>query len=191
MTRGDGPPPAEPAHDPAPEPPRGLLRTLFPPAPPLPSRPDPLAGFDRQGPLRPLRERWFLLRSNLPAWTLPAILALVGYVGSRLYAQGILGFVGMFLLFGGLIAAGWYGWQRPTLYGTAAGLVAFVLATSFVLVYFAGLGISPETFTGAELLAILVEALYLVGLGFVGGWYGGYLRRRQAALAPPAPRRRR
>ena len=61
-----------------------FLTRIFPPAPPLPGRPDPLAGFDRSGPLRPVRERLFLLRSNLLAWVVPGIVAFFGFIASHL-----------------------------------------------------------------------------------------------------------
>lgn len=192
--RGELPETNDEAAEPAPEAerPRGLLRTLFPPAPPLPGRPDPLAGFDPDGPLRPVRERWFLLRTSPLVWILPGIVTVIGYVASRFYARNFLGLLGMFVLFGALIAAGWFGWRRPALYGTAAGFVGFLLATALVLWFFAGMGAPPQTFsTSVLLVSLAVEALYLIGLGFLGGWYGGYLRRRQAAIAPTSARRRR
>lgn len=169
----------------------GLLSRIFPPAPPLPNRPDPLAGFDRAGPMRPVRERTFLLRQNLAAWLLPGIGALVGNFAFRFYAEGFLGLIGMFLMFGSLIAAGWYGWQRPALFGTAAALLAFLIMTTIVLADFAARGAGPQTFTTAQVaLSILTEAVYQAGLGFIGGWYGGYLRRRQASLTTEVRRRR-
>lgn len=175
-----------------PEPRPGLLTRLFPPAPPLPNRPDPLAGFDPSGPLRPVRERAFLLRSNLAAWLLPGILAFVGYMASLFYQASILGLIGTFLLFGSLIAAGWFGWQRPTLYGTAASLVSYVLVTSLILVQLGQMGADVETLGPERVIPDLVlRALYQAGLGFLGGWYGGYLRRRQTHMAATERRRRR
>jgi hypothetical protein len=170
----------------------GFLGRLFPPAPPLPDRPDPLAGFDREGPVRPVRERAFLLRSNLLAWILPGIGAFIGFFASLFYAQGFLGLLGTFLLFGALIAAGWFGWQRPTLFGTAAALVSFLLSAGLILTTFAARGAGPDTFgTPAQVAAELaIQAAYQAGLGFLGGWYGGYLRRRQAQLSAQTRRRR-
>ena len=181
------------ADDPSPTARRsGLLSRLFPPAPPLPNRPDPLAGFDRTGPLRPVRERLFLLRRNVLAWLVPAVVAFVGFFASIFYAQGMLGLVGTFVLFGALIAAGWFGWQRPTLYGTAAGVLGYLMATGLVLVSYATGGISPESFgtPGEVALNLLIQGLYPAGIGFLGGWYGGYLRRRQTQLAAESRRRR-
>lgn len=170
----------------------GLLTRLFPPAPPLPNRPDPLAGFDATGPMRPVRERLFLLRSNLLAWVLPGIVAFFGFFASVFYAQGFLGLLGTFVLFGALIAAGWFGWQRPTLFGTAAALISFVLSAAFILWTFGSQGAGPDTFgtPGQVATELFLQAAYQAGLGFLGGWYGGYLRRRQTQLSSEARRRR-
>src|SRR5690606_19250990 len=181
--------------DAAPEPEQrggGFLTRLFPPAPPLPNRPDPLAGFDPAGPMRPVRERVFLLRSNLLAWVLPGIVAFFGFFASIFYAQGFLGLIGTFLLFGALIAAGWFGWQRPTLFGTAAAIISFILSAAFILWTFAQQGAGPDTFgtPGQVAVELLLQAAYQAGLGFLGGWYGGYLRRRQTQLSSEVRRRR-
>jgi hypothetical protein len=170
----------------------GFLTRLFPPAPPLPNRPDPLAGFDSSGPLRPVRERAFLLRRNLPAWVVTGALAFVGYLGSAIYGNTIPGLLGNFLLFGSLIAAGWFGWQRPTLFGTAASLLSFVLAVGWIVTDFALRGAGPDTFgtSGNALASLVLRAVYQGALGFLGGWYGGYLRRRQTQLSAQSRRRR-
>ena len=168
----------------------GFLTRLFPPAPPLPNKPDPLAGFDPSGPLRPVRERVFLLSRNLPAWVVTGMLAFIGYLASAFYGNGLLGLAGNFLLFGALIAAGWFGWQRPTLYGTAASMLTYVLVTTYVLVSFAQRGASPDTFGSDLFVSLVLRALYQAGLGFLGGWYGGYLRRRQTQLSGQARQRR-
>jgi hypothetical protein len=190
--RGEYAEPEPEAREPEDPPPRGgFLSRLFPPAPPLPNRPDPLAGFDPDGPLRPVRERLFLLRRSPLAWILPAIGALVGNFAFRFYDQGLLGLLGMVLMFGALIAAGWYGWRRPTLYGAAAGLLAFAFLATLVIVDFTVQGAGPATFTAPQLLiSIVMEAAYQTGLGFIGGWYGGYLRRRQTAISGEVRRRR-
>jgi hypothetical protein len=195
--RGEMPeqdPDDEPESDPQPRAASGgFLRRLFPPAPPLPNRPDPLKGFDPSGPMRPVRERIFLLRSNLLAWAPFGIVAVFGYFAFRYYQQGVLGLLGMFVLFGALIAAGWIGWQRPTLFGTAAGVLNFVIVTAVILNFFGSLGVGPDAFgSPAEVIVTLtVEGLYQAGLGFIGGWYGGYLRRRQAQLSADVRRTRR
>jgi hypothetical protein len=170
----------------------GLLTRLVPPAPPLPNRGDPLAGFDGTGPMRPVRERLFLLRSNLLSWVLPGVVAFFGFFASIFYAQGFLGLLGTFMLFGALIAAGWFGWQRPTLFGTAAALISFILSAAFILWTFASQGAGPDTFgtPGQVATELFLQAAYQAGLGFLGGWYGGYLRRRQTQLSSEVRRRR-
>ena len=170
----------------------GFLTRIFPPAPQLPNRPDPLAGYPGGGPLRFITERLYLLRRNALAWILPGIISFVGYVTSFGYGNGIIGLLGTFVLFGSLIAAGWFGWQRPALFGVAAALLGFVIASVVVLLSFAQMGAGPDTFGTAQLFSQVVQALYMGGLGFLGGWYGGYLRRRQTQLsAAQAPRNRR
>ena len=180
---------------PEPEPVRarggGILSRMFPPAPPLAGRPDPFAGYTGGGSLRPVSSRLHLLRRAPLAWLVPGIGAFVGYIASLSYGGGLLGLLGTFILFGSLIAAGWFGWARPTLFGTAAALVGFILATALVLLTFAQQGAGPGTF-GVELIGqLFLQALYLSGLGFLGGWYGGYLRRRQAQLSAQRARSRR
>lgn len=171
----------------------GILGRIFPPAPPLPNRPDPLAGFDRTGPLRPIRERLFLLRSNLIAWVVPGVLAFVGFLASVFYARGLLGLLGTLVLFGSLVAAGWYGWQRPTLYGTAASVLGYLFSAGLILYSFASQGAGVDTFGTPASVAVrlLTDGVIQAGLGFLGGWYGGYLRRRQTQLSGQAQRRRR
>ena len=170
----------------------GFLRRLFPPAPALPGRPDPLAGFDPSGPLRPIRERAFLLRSNLLAWLGMGVIAFLGFFASTFYGGDVLGLIGTFALFSALIGAGWLGWQRPTLFGTAAGIVAYILGAGMILFMFAQLGAAPETFgTPIQVIGqLLVQGAYQAGLGFLGGWYGGYLRRRQSQISIDARRKR-
>jgi hypothetical protein len=182
----------EPEPEPQAAPSRGgFLQRLFPPAPPLPNKPDPFTGFDRSGPLRPVRERLFLLRRNLVAWVVPGVLAFIGYLASAFYLDGLISLLGTFLMFGALIAAGWFGWERPTLFGTAASLLSYVMLTVLVIVQLSQMGVGPDTLGPAQVLPdLLLRAVYQGGLGFLGGWYGGYLRRRQTQLsATQRPRR--
>ncbi len=184
--RGDYSEPETTDPEPAARPQRGgFLSRMFPPAPPLPNRPDPLAGFTGRGPLRPITESLFLLRRNPFAWVLPGVVAFVGFFASFSYPTGLLGMLGTFLLFGALIAAGWFGWQRPALFGVAAALVGFFIATAIVLFSFSQQGATPDTFgEPAQVIGQLVlQGLYQSALGFLGGWYGGYLRRRQTQLS--------
>jgi hypothetical protein len=183
--RGELPDEEEP--EPIAEAPRergSFLTRMFPPAPPLPGLTDPLAGSGGSGLLRPISERLYLLRRNLLAWVLPGIGAFIGYIASLSYGgANVLGLVGTFIMFGALIAAGWFGTQRPTLFGTAAGFIGFVFASALVLFSFAERGAGIDTFGVGAIGQLFVQGLYLSGLGFIGGWYGGYLRRRQTQLS--------
>jgi hypothetical protein len=163
----------------------GLLSRIFPPAPPLAGKPNPLAGFDGSGPLRPVTERLYLLRHNLLAWIGGGAIAFFGLVASLTYGSTLLGYIGTFVLFGALIAAGWFGWQRPTLFGAAAAAVAFVLTVGLVTLFFSSQGAGIGAFgTPLEVAGgWALQGVYYLGLGFLGGWYGGYLRRRQSALS--------
>jgi len=192
--RGDYSEPETSEPEPAPRPQRGgFLSRMFPPAPPLPNRPDPLAGFTGSGPLRPVTETLFLLRRNPLAWILPGVVAFVGFFASFSYPTGLLGMLGTFLLFGALIAAGWFGWQRPALFGVAAALIGFIIATAIVLFSFSQQGATPDTFgEPAQVIGqLFLQGLYQSALGFLGGWYGGYLRRRQTQLSGDQASRRR
>lgn len=167
----------------------GLFSRLFPAAPPLPNRVDPLAKFDRSGPLRPLRERIYLLRRNPLAWMLPSLACFVGYYLSETNRGNTLGLVGMFLTFGSLIAAGWFGWQRPALFGTLTALIAFAMVWGIFLATVAERAGDPTLGSPLELASLLLlQAVIQGGLGFLGGWYGGYLRRRQAQVSADARR---
>ncbi len=66
-----------------------------------------------------------------------------------------------------------------------------MLATALIVFFFARAGATPETFgTPAEVIGqLFVQAIYQAVLGFLGGWYGGYLRRRQTALNTQTRRR--
>lgn len=169
----------------------GFLTRVFPPAPPLPGKPDPLRGFDPAGPMRPVRERVFLLRANPWAWIPTGIVAFLGFYASFPYQGSILSLIATFAQFGALIAAGWFGWQRPTLYGTAAGVLGGLLTTLFVVIGFLQIGADPESLGGPGSIVAngVITILYQAAFGFLGGWYGGYLRRRQAQVRATVRRR--
>jgi hypothetical protein len=160
-----------------------LLSRIFPAAPPLPGRPDPMRDFDRTGSMTPIRERIFLLRRNPMAWMLTGALSFLGLYASFFYSASFIGLIATFVQFGALIAAGWLGWQRPTLYGTAAGALGGTLTAALVLLDFARLGIGTEDIgPGTVVTQVLVTIAWQAAFGFLGGWYGGYLRRRQAQI---------
>lgn len=184
--RGELPPDEPTGDDTDPTPPRGgCLGRLFPAAPPLPNRPDPLATFNRRWPLRPVRERIYLLRRNPLPWVLPSLTCFIGYYLSETNRGNTLGLIATFLTFGSVIAAGWFGWQRPSLFGTVTALIAFVLFWAVVILTVAERGAGPTDFGEPMELAasFLLQGVIQGGLGFLGGWYGGYLRRRQAQVA--------
>lgn len=163
--------------------PRGILGRLFPPAPPLPNRPDPLAGLGYQGPFRSVVGGGYLLATNPRAWLLPAMpwaaAQSLAYLSPPTYSpiQIITVLVSVFAL----IAAGWIGWQRPWLFGLAAAVAGTMIEGIFLAFLLGPLGIDEmsvsRVFTGIVVFQILQLQWILGGLI---GWYGGYLRRRMA-----------
>jgi hypothetical protein len=158
----------------------------------LPGKGDPLAGFTYRGRFRGyVSGAWLLARHPL-AWGVAAIgwavlqLALLIVPRENLVAFAItLGQYGL------LIGAGWFGWWRPWLFGTAAGVlgVIFHALIAGLITIQAGEGLSAAGAVVTSLTALLV----LYGLvGAFAGFYGGYLRRRMAinAKAPAKGKRR-
>jgi hypothetical protein len=167
-----------------PRPGGSFLSRLFPPAPPLPGKPDPLAGFTYQGPLRGVVAGLYLLvRHPLPWIGMGAVWA---FGRLLLPFNPVLAIVSSLVAFGALIAAGWIGWPRPWLFGLAASVVGILLyATIFGLL----LGpVHPEySETDVFFGSVYQEVLAFQPLfGAIAGWYGGYLRRRMAAAGASA-----
>lgn len=168
------------------------LERLIPPAPPLPGKGDPLAGFTYTGGGRRIVEYGYLLWRNLPAWILPGLVWLV--VSLVPPSDQILALVSSIVAYIALIGAGWIGWQRPWLYGVAAALLGWLPIVAYTMATY---GSNPSAFaasdgtipTSGQLLSVLAvrTAMQLV-LGAVAGFYGGYLRRRLADQRPPAQR---
>lgn len=175
---------------PTPPPRGGFLTRIFPPAPPLPGRPDPLAGFRYQGALRPVLSGLYLLARNPLAWIVPG---LVWMLASLVDPRNFAGLVASLLSFGVLIAAGWYGWQRPWLFGLAAAVLGFVAQVGVVLYFFTSQGAAGALPLDQVALSVALRGFIQGTIGFLSGWYGGYLRRRQAQVRtePPRPRTRR
>jgi hypothetical protein len=118
-----------------------LLSRLFPPAPPLPGRGDPMRGFSYDGPLPGVVSGlWLLARNPLP-WILGGALWAAGQL---FRTDSLVGVVALFASFAGLIGAGWLGWQRPWLFGLAAGIVGWLVLLG---AYF-GLSAALPTATG-------------------------------------------
>jgi hypothetical protein len=170
----------------------GFLGRLFPPAPPLPNRPDPLAGFAYQGPFRSVAAAGYLLAHNPRAWLLPAIpwaaAQALSYLSPPDYnpLQLITLLVSVFAV----IAAGWIGWQRPWLFGLAAVVAGTLVEAIFISLLLGPLGIGDNDRLAYFIGIIVFQIVQLQWLlGALIGWYGGYLRRRMAVAQPPPQRR--
>lgn len=163
-----------------------LMQRLFPPAAPLPGKPDPLAGFTYTGRLRPVVSSLWLIPRNLFAGVLMGILWAAAYIITVQYARSIVGSIASFASFGALVAAGWIGWQRPWLYGLAAAVIGYILYTIYVVIALAGNpALSQPGATSEAALFLLTNGVLQAGIGALAGFYGGYLRRR---MADPATR---
>ena len=170
--------------------PRGsFLTRLFPPAPPLPGKPDPLTGFAYQGPLRGVMAGAYLLARQPVPWL--GMGALWAVARLTLPFGDLITIFASILSFGALIAAGWIGWPRPWLFGLMASFVGILLyATIFGLL----VGPAQDDFTTSDVMlgTASQEVVQLQPLfGLVAGWYGGYLRRRMAAAPSASAARRR
>jgi hypothetical protein len=163
-----------------------LLQRLFPPAAPLPGKPDPFAGFTYDGPLRPVVANLWLIPRNPFAGVAMGILWAAAYIITLQYARSVVGSIASFVSFGALVAAGWIGWQRPWLYGLAAALIGYLLYTGYVVYALAGDPLINEPGAASTAATYLfTNGLLQLGIGALAGFYGGYLRRR---LADPATR---
>jgi hypothetical protein len=157
-----------------------FLVRLFPPAPPLPGKGDPLAGFTYTGRYRGLVSgAWLLARHPLPwgaagaGW---AVLQLLLLLTAR---QNLAAFAITLGQYGLLIGAGWIGWWRPWLFGTAAGVFGVILQA--VIAGLVTLQAGEDFSAAMAVIGSLTALLVLYGLvGAFAGFYGGYLRRRMA-----------
>jgi hypothetical protein len=171
--------------------PPNLLGRLFPPAPPLPGKGDPLAGFTYRGRFRGLVSGAWLLARHPLSWGAAAsgwaILQLALLVTAQENAIAFAITLGQYAL---LIGAGWFGWWRPWLFGVAAGVFGVVLHA-----FIAGLVVMQAGEAPANAVTVLGSLMALIPLyGLVGafaGFYGGYLRRRMASPAPTGKGKRR
>jgi hypothetical protein len=174
----------------APRPP-SLLSRIFPAAPPLAGKGDPLAGFTYRGRFRGLvAGAWLLFRHPLP-WGIAAagwaVLQLALLVTPR---QNLVAFAITLGQYGLLIGAGWFGWQRPWLFGAAAGVIGVVIHALIagIVTIQAGEG-APAAIS---VIGSLTALVFLYGLvGAFAGFYGGYLRRRMAAQSTSTAKGRR
>ncbi len=169
-----------------------LIDRLFPPAAPLPGRPDPLAGYHYSGPLRPVVTTWYLLMRNPLVWIAMGVAWAITYFLQIVFGSSALGIVASMLSFVVLIAAGWLGWQRPWAYGLAASIVGFLLYAIFLLLNLLRIPADGPVFNTGEFVVYVLSYLVLQAvIGVVAGFYGGYLRRRLAEPRPDQRNRRR
>jgi hypothetical protein len=172
-------------------PPPNILTRLFPPAPPLAGKGDPLAGFTYTGRFRGLVSgAWLLFKHPLPWGAAAAGWALLQLALLVLPRQNLVAFAITLGQYGLLIGAGWVGWQRPWLFGVAAGVFGVILhaVIAGLVTMQAGEGFPAALAVIGSLSALLV----LYGLvGAFAGFYGGYLRRRMAKPAPAGNKGRR
>jgi hypothetical protein len=173
-----------------------LFERLFPPAAPLPGKPDPMAGFTYSGRFRPVVSGLWLLPRNLFAGVAMGVLWTAAYIMVDQYPGTIIGSVASFVSFGALVAAGWIGWQRPWLFGFAAAAIGYLLyAPYFIYAVATRAPAGSQAPTASQIALVLVtNGILQISIGALAGFYGGYLRKRLADPAmrrAPAPRRRR
>lgn len=170
----------------------GFLQRLFPPAPPLKGKTDPLASFTYDGPLRGVVATLYLLARNPMVWIAMGVIFGVSYLATLVYQSQLIGVVASIVSFVALIAAGWIGWQRPWAYGLAAAILGYVLFVVFLLLSLARIPAQGDKFDAAAFAQYhLITGSLQAVIGVVAGFYGGYLRRRMAEPRPGAPQRRR
>jgi len=172
--------PAEEAEEPRR---RSFIDRIIPPAPPLRGKPDPLADFTYEGAAKQYVAWVYLLGQNPLAWVVPGLLW-GGLIASQYVLQDqMVVLIASVTQYIALIAAGWIGWQRPWLFGTAAGLLGLILWAAVVAVdpSLAQAQGTARPALGDIVVYFLYQAPLQILLGMVAGWYGGYLRRRLAS----------
>jgi hypothetical protein len=172
----------------------GLLQRIFPPAAPLPGKPDPLAGFSYGGRWRTVVSSLWLIPRNPFAGIGMGVVWGAAWIATYMYGQSLPGTIASFISFGALVAAGWIGWQRPWLYGFVAAVVGYLVFIPYFVAYAAPQLISNGSTPPAIAEFMAINGLMQLGIGTLAGFYGGYLRRRMAdptlrRAAPPARRR--
>ena len=171
----------------------GMLARLFPAAPPLPGRPDPLAGYTYSGPFSGVASGFYLLARSPRWWVIPGAIWAISEIVARLGVGGPLAAtLSSVVAFGALIGAGWFGWQRPWAFGLAAAVLGIGM---FAAIIGTAINTQPPTadvpVRGAALyIGVFANETFQLFFGAIAGWYGGYLRRRLAASTPPPNRRR-
>lgn len=161
-----------------------FLTRLFPPAAPLPGKPDPLAGFAYAGPMRSLVATLWLLARHPVGWVLPGIVWAISYLATSAGRGSFVSIVASLGTFGALVGAGWIGWQRPWAFGAAASILG-QLGFGGLLGILALNGVDVdgpnETIpVGQAAVSLVVSGIFMAPIGALAGFYGGYLRRRLA-----------
>jgi hypothetical protein len=168
----------------------GLLTTLFPPAPPLPNKPDPLAGFTYSGPLRGQVAWLYLLARNPRAWLLPAAPWATAQIMTIVTPLALPRLIYSMVSVAAALGAGWIGWQKPWLFGLATAIAGTLIEGIFLALVpgFLAQGAAGQAFVNA--IAINLAQLSFVYAALMA-WYSGYFRRRLAAQRATAGRQRR
>ena len=168
----------------------GFMRRMFPPAAPLPGKPDPLLGFTYTGRMRGVVSTLWLLARRPLVWIAFGVLWAVSYMATNALSSTAIGIVASLGTFATLVASGWVGWQRPWAYGAAAagvgqliwGLVLTVWALNGTDIDGPGQAVPVLN----AIVSLVVSGIFMTAVGALAGFYGGYLRRR---LAEPRPGR--
>lgn len=156
-----------------------LIKSIFPPAAPLPGKGDPLAGFRYDGPLRPVVASLWLISRNPIAGLGMGVIWAIAWATTSAYSKSTIGTLASFISFGSLVAAGVIGWQRPWLYGLTAAVVGYLIYAAYVVYGLSGqLAEAGASATLAQFL--LINGTLQAFIGGAAGFYGGYLRRRFA-----------
>jgi hypothetical protein len=173
----------------------GILARMFPPAAPLPGKPDPMAGFSYDGPFASVvSSLWLLGRAPL-VWLGFGVMWAIAYLATNALGGTLLGTIASLLTFGSLVASGWFGWRRPWAFGAAAGATGQFLYAAFLGVTAAsGADIDGPGRTiplGQAIASLVTSGIFMIAIGALAGFYGGYLRRRLAEPRPGASGARR
>lgn len=168
----------------------GFLQRIFPPAPPLRGKPDPLAGFGYQGRWPRLVSTLYLLRQHPLPWIAAGVLFGLCYLIMFRPGTQLLYSIASILSFVVLIAAGWIGWQRPWAFGLAASVFGYLLFLVIGLPT-GWIEVPPSAPISSVAISLTLSGLFQAVIGVVAGFYGGYLRRRMAEPRPGTPQRRR
>jgi len=172
--------------------PGGFLSRIFPPAPPLPGKPDPLAGFTYRGPLPGLVSGFYILARWPRWWVLAGVLWVVGEILARIGpANAAIATLASVISFAALIGAGWFGWARPWAFGLGAAVLGVILFSAIVGTAILQSGVDPGVSGPALYLGLASQESFQLFFGALAGWYGGYLRRRLAAQPQRARSNRR